>query len=67
MSLVTMKAQPCTTKVTSVIMHETPQRDQSNPPASGIMATVRNKGNARGTSTVQKKDYLNKHVHLYKM
>lgn len=64
-----MKAQPCTTKVTSVIMHETPQKEtkRNPPPAGGVMATVRNEGNARQTSTVQKKDYLNKHVHLYKM
>lgn len=28
-----MKAQPCTTKVTSVIMHEIPQRNKRNPPS----------------------------------
>lgn len=42
MSLVTKKAQLCTTKVTSVIMHGIFQRKEKILKAGGIMETVTN-------------------------
>lgn len=65
MSLVTMKAQPCTTKVTSVIMHENPPSRWHHGNGEEQRKHTERVFFCRQTSTVQEEKIIRINMYIY--